>query len=771
MELKKGLFFGSLAVAMMAMTSCSQDEAIQPTVSQEAAFSTSIRPVQTRIDAWSGSEQVGVYMVSGSELSMSNVAYDVAASGDLTAAVSGISYPASGNVAFKAYYPYASSNGSTVAIDLTDANTADHDLIFAETAAEYNAATTDKVPLTFRHQLAKLSLKMAQTKITTTTPVITYKVNGLSEASFDVATGTVTNGTATAAMTPNSNGDIIVLPGKSVSSVDITIAGQQYTWDASNVTFTKNMQSKYALSIGDGNTVTATLIASIEDWTQDDGQGDVDPQPEGQKIADVRALAPVDQTQTYVITEDMTVTGSVIATNTSGNFYNAVIISDGEAGLYLYDTFFQNSDLVVGDEITIDLKGATLGYYNGLLEVMKTGDTYGFDGKITKKGTKKLEPIVISASDLANYESMFVAIEGASVLDGKENWSGSTSMTSTSGEFVVYNGSKSIFATVACGTGTGVVSGVMKPYKENPQLTFITEDDYVALNGGANETTLTAQAAKDKAVAAGELVAVSITTNGDWTAVLSNNTANATLSQASGSGDASVNVVFPENTEAVAKSVTLTVSVAGHADAVVTITQAAKSDSEPPASVVTFPVTFDFATADASNGTGVYPATGDNSVATFQTYGANSLSWTAGYNSYPGYVTANGFNTNSGWEFTLPVSNLAAGTVVNFKGEMRSSNTAPGKFIFQYSVDGGNNFVPTTQTIELDGKDDYHTIDANLTITEGLASGNLIIRVAVSEDITAGAVHDSTYSTPNIAATGTNRFSGGTVVISVGADS
>lgn len=565
MELKKGLFFGSLAVAMLAMTSCSQDEAIQPTVSHEAAFSTSIRPVQTRIDAWSGSEQVGVYMVSDSESFTSNVAYDVTASGDLTAAVSGFSYPASGNVAFRAYYPYASSNGSTVAIDLTDANTADHDLIFAETDTIYNAATTDKVPLTFRHQLAKLSLKMAQTKITDTTPVITYKVNGLSEASFDVATGTVTNGTATAAMTPNSNGDIIVLPGKSVSSVIITIDGQQYTWDASDVTFTKNKQSKYALSIGDGNTATATLIASIEDWTQDDGQGDVDPKPEESVIGKIRDMYT---DANVVIAEDMVVTASVVYIDGSN-----VHVSDGVKGIDLYDYNLKNLNLAIGDEVTFNANGATLTAYNGLVELKSTTGGWTMSEQVTKTGnTKVLSPVEINASELADYMSMYVTIKSASAAtDNTATYFDKTvKMTSPTGDFVIY--AKNI-STLPVTTKIGDISGV-SGFFNAAQLMPTSKSDVASIAG----TELQASATPTSVEAAGGESTISITTEASWTATMSDNTAGASLDVTSGTGAGTVKVTFPENTETTAKSVKVTISATDAVDVVLTINQVAKSD-------------------------------------------------------------------------------------------------------------------------------------------------------------------------------------------------
>ncbi len=556
MELKKGLFFGSLAVAMMAVTSCSQDEAIESTLSNEATFSTSIRPVQTRIDAWSGSEQVGVYMVSGSNFAASNVAYDVAASGDLTASVSGISYPATGNVAFKAYYPYASSNGATVAIDLTDGNTADHDLIFAETTADYNAATTDKVQLTFRHQLAKLSLKMANGD------AATFKVNGLSSASFDVATGAVTNGTATADMTPNSNGDVIVLPGKSVTAVKITAGGKNYTWDASNVTFTKGMQTKYALTIETDGTVSAQLIASIEDWTQDDGSN---PQPEESVIGKIRDMY-VDQD--VIISEDMIVTASVVYVDRSN-----VYVSDGVKAITLYDSDLQALNLQIGDVVTFNANGALLNNYNGLVQ-LKSKDAYDLGTAVAKTGdTNVIAPVEVSAADIANYGSMYVTIKSATAADDNTAiyFNKTVKLTSPTGDFTIY--AKNV-STLPVTDKTGDINGIVGFYNNNAQLYLTGKEDIANIAG----VELVASADSKSIAAEGGVSTITITTEAAWTAALSDNTANATLDVNSGTGNGTIKVTLPENTETTAKAVKVTISATDAVDQVITINQTAKSD-------------------------------------------------------------------------------------------------------------------------------------------------------------------------------------------------
>ncbi len=427
-------------------------------------------------------------------------------------------------------------------------------------------------------------------------------------------------------------------------------------------------------------------------------------------VTEARAL--VTSTDEVEVTADFTLRGSVIS-KSKAVANPAVVISDGKAGILLYGT--DGAGLTVGDEVTVPLKGSFAQNYNGLLEFKSKKDG-PFQFVFTKVGTREIAPIkVTNVADLANYISMLVTLDNVSVKsdetattwegiteEGKQYPNGKVHLMVGNQEVLAKHNYNAPFYKNALPTGTGTVTAIVGYYKDAAQLAFRSEADFAGMNGTGGDTG---------------------NTGGD-----TGNTGGDTGNTGGDTGNTG-------------------------------------GDTGSTSDVVTFPVTFDF-TADASNGSGVYPGSGANSIATLKTYGAAAFTYTPG-TTFPGYIVAKGFTADSGWDFTLPVKNLAAGAKVNFVGTMKSSNTAPGKYEIKYSVDGGTNFVSTSTIIELAGTKDYHKINEDITIAEGLASGNLIIRFAVSGTICAGRVADSTYKTENFVETGTNRWADGAVTISL----
>ncbi len=553
MKLQNTIFASALAV--LALSSCTKENEYngQTPTSNAIEFTSSIAgsDSETRVDGttWAGGEQVGVFMLDAATSAFSisdngtNKAYTGQADGSLAATSSALAFPSDkSEVRFIAYYPYQkSADAGTYTIDLT--KDGDNDLLFSSDATPYSATSEGKVNLSFSHKLAKLQLTL--TSDISGNPIDPSKVQMRAEMltagtfSLKTQTGELTVGDAVnevsipvADVSGKAVGSVIVFPSieqvsytksaattSTITKLTFIVDGKEYVFSDPSLlaNLTANNQYNFDVSLSEDAQAMVTLTSTIQAWTivdkgtliakPTDGDDDPTPPVTGQKIAQARALAPTENNATAVISQEMTVTGSVIAQNDpSGSFYRVVIISDGESALYLYDETTANMSFAIGDEVTVDLNGATLKNYNGLIEAMSTGTDYELSAHVTKTGnTKVIEPVVVSAADLANYQSMLVTIKDATAPAGSTTWGAADAnttieLTSPTGAFNVYTSKHSNFVTEAVPTGTGNVTGIVGWYNA-PQIIFASADGWTGMTGennGGGEDNPTPPAAGQK---------------------------------------------------------------------------------------------------------------------------------------------------------------------------------------------------------------------------------------------------------------------------------
>ena len=136
----------------------------------------------------------------------------------------------------------------------------------------------------------------------------------------------------------------------------------------------------------------------------------IEPEPELKtNVAEIRSLVlagkPGDNTDTDLSSSlrAKTLTGIVVSDKEGGNcqpFIVSIVDDSDKAGAGLALVISEeNNSFAPGDIISVSLSDATAQFYNGLLQV-STGNAPEFE---EKAGVP--EPIVISASELADYES------------------------------------------------------------------------------------------------------------------------------------------------------------------------------------------------------------------------------------------------------------------------------------------------------------------------------------------------------------------------------
>jgi hypothetical protein len=243
--------------------------------------------------AWAGNDAIGVFMVNHGSNDVRNEATNkryVTATGDgnfAPAAADTVYYPVNGDkVNFIAYYPYVPSIATlgAYAVNVSDQSApAAIDLLYAKATGTggYDQTNTSPVALSFGHKLSKLTLNIAAPApstqiIAADLASMTVSIAGLNtQASFDLAAGTLGAGSNKAAITPlavtaGAKYEAILLPGD-FSGVSVSFGITQgsapgnYVWNVPNGAFEAGKEYVYSVSFtGDPGEVSVT--GTIAPW-------------------------------------------------------------------------------------------------------------------------------------------------------------------------------------------------------------------------------------------------------------------------------------------------------------------------------------------------------------------------------------------------------------------------------------------------------------------------------------------------------------------------
>ena len=181
----------------------------------------------------------------------------------------------------------------------------------------------------------------------------------------------------------------------------------------------------------------------------------------------------------------------------------AVVVSNYELnnltskkGMYVQDEtgalqFYlaANHEFAFGTKLQIDLTNATLGSYNGAVQV----SGLGLD-KITVVSTgNTVAPKTVTMADfLANkYEGQYIALEGVQVADAdlSKTWVMGGAHTSiniedaTGNKFVVFSSKYATYGTSTVAQGSGTLKGISSINNGNMQIIFAQNSDYAGLTG------------------------------------------------------------------------------------------------------------------------------------------------------------------------------------------------------------------------------------------------------------------------------------------------
>ena len=249
----------------------------------------------------------------------------------------------------------------------------------------------------------------------------------------------------------------------------------------------KDRMGTVTISILQGSTVLGSKTITIN---QEGEQGS-----SYVTIAALREQAPTGEDAVSIA--DGTMVKGVVLSNVSLNNLTSkkiVYLQDATAGVQIF--LDANSTFNRGDEISIDLTGASMKLYSGQLEIEGAKLQ-----NASKTGDATLEAKVVTMADfLANkYEAQYVALEGVQVAkaDIGKTWVQGGKATSVNFEdaegntFVVRSSQYSSYKDETVPSGSGTIKGISSFYNGTLQLLFTDVADYAGLTGERIEPAFT----------------------------------------------------------------------------------------------------------------------------------------------------------------------------------------------------------------------------------------------------------------------------------------
>jgi hypothetical protein len=179
-------------------------------------------------------------------------------------------------------------------------------------------------------------------------------------------------------------------------------------------------------------------------------------------IADVRALFAAGTTAVPAATS---IGGIVISDRAAENITgrNIVVQQTNGAGIVVR-LDVNNTTLNLGDSVTIDVSGATLSEFRGLLQISNVPNA---NATVVNTGNS-ITPRVATVSDvLANaetWESTLVTINAATIAGGSGTYSGGTTVTDATGSIDMFTRSAATFSGNPLPTGNVNITAIVSEY-------------------------------------------------------------------------------------------------------------------------------------------------------------------------------------------------------------------------------------------------------------------------------------------------------------------
>ena len=179
-----------------------------------------------------------------------------------------------------------------------------------------------------------------------------------------------------------------------------------------------------------------------------------------QPIATIRGLFSGTNTSAPALTA---IAGIVISDKDEGNITAKNIVVQNSNGSGIIVRFSaDNSTLAMGDSVNIDISGATISEFNGLLQVSGVANA---NATVLSSGNTMTPRVATTADILANaeaWESTLVQINSATI--GGTTYSGTTTVTDGSGSIDMYTRTAATFAGSNVASGTVSITAIVSQF-------------------------------------------------------------------------------------------------------------------------------------------------------------------------------------------------------------------------------------------------------------------------------------------------------------------
>ncbi len=388
--------------------------------------------------------------------------------------------------------------------------------------------------------------------------VAPIKLPAVQFKSSDLSKTFVVNGQSTSLTMENAEGESLTLRTQSSATF-----GSQAVPQGSGV-FTGIAQNyRYA----SGDMAYQVYAANADSWagmTNERFQIEV---PDAQAVSIAQAREEIEAeiaAGKSNFSKSYKITGTVISDEAGHNVEsNAFIIQDAQTAnsgvlISIYNVGTATHTYVPGDQVEVTLTNAKISYYGGLLQVYPADEAYH---KKVGSGTMP-EPVKITAAQLADYESMYVEVNGQpQALFVGQPWNstaladkpGTVLFTDDAGTtFTIYTKKAAVFKDDLVPQKKGYIRGIGSVYEEALQVMPRNAADLAGLTEDftLDKYVVLTSAATVNVSGSGDNSTITFLSNTTWTAeVVSGSTATATVNPATGSNDGSVTVSFEANSD------------------------------------------------------------------------------------------------------------------------------------------------------------------------------------------------------------------------------
>lgn len=147
--------------------------------------------------------------------------------------------------------------------------------------------------------------------------------------------------------------------------------------------------------------------------------GDIDPNlPVNKTIWELKQLYYNNNSKATAISDDITISGIVVANDESGNFYKQIIIQDSSSGIALnLNRASLYSDFPVGRKVYVKCKGLSIGAYGGFIQI---GYAIDGTGSLTDIPSALIGDYVVKATYPNDINAVSMSIASLNTLAGNE---------------------------------------------------------------------------------------------------------------------------------------------------------------------------------------------------------------------------------------------------------------------------------------------------------------------------------------------------------------